>query len=146
MVEAVKSLFCAKSLWDRVSSGVPALCADVGSCKAPQGWQEVQRSVLLSFIHLAEGRTSPTTHRPAPHRSARLGGCNVLTDNSSLHRELCRLRRASEGQARRDQALKRQAPRSPASPCAVALEMVLRGQVCGFACSPGSGLAVLHDS
>lgn len=38
-----------------VSCGVPALCAGLVSCKAPQGWQEVQSSHLPSSTHLEEG-------------------------------------------------------------------------------------------
>lgn len=52
--EVIECLLCAKPLCDRVSSSVPAPCADFGSCKAPQTWQNVQYSDLLSSIHLEE--------------------------------------------------------------------------------------------
>jgi len=138
MLEAVESLLCAKGLWDRASSGVPALCANFGSCKAPQGWQKVQCSDLLSSIRLAEGWRSQTSHCPAPHPAAWLRGCNTWTDNTSLHRETCSLHRASKG-ARRDHALKCQVPRSSSWRCARCFGNGLVRQVWGFACSPGLG-------
>lgn len=127
----MESLLFVKPPWHSFLWNPCTVCRLCHSCRAPQGWQEVQSSHFPSSVHLEEDWKSQTAHGCAPHHPAWLRGCDMRQQQL----QSCAACREAGGISPQNP----KPPRSRTDPCAIALGTLSSQQVWGSVCSPGLG-------